>query len=89
MLYKNIMSPKASKVPGAHGDRDKPLLLEFQGNFIQNRSEIVTQGFSRILYKNIMSPMVCEVPGAQGAPLLLEFHGNFVQSRSQNCSPAF
>ena len=89
MLYKNIMLPKASEVPGAHGDRDKPLLLEFHGNFVQNRSEIVTREFSRMLYKNIMSPMICEVPGAQGAPLLLEFQGNFVQSRSQNYSPAF
>ena len=86
MLYKNIMSPMVCEVLGAQG---APLLLEFQGNFVQNRSEIVTRGFSRMIYKNIMSPIVCEIPGAQGAPLVLEFHGNFVQSRSQNCSPAF
>ena len=86
MLYKHIMSPMVCEVPGFQGAH---LLLEFQGSFVQNRSEIVTLGFSRMPYKNIMSPMVCEVPGAQGAPLLLEFHGNFVQSRSQNGFPAF
>ena len=56
--------------------------MEFHVNFVQNRSEIVTRGFSRMLSTNITMSRVSEALWAQGGSLLLEFHVDFLQSRS-------
>ena len=65
MLNKNMTTLRVSEAPGA---QDGPLLLEICVHSVQNRSEIVTRGFSRMLYKNIISPKVYKVPGALGDP---------------------
>ena len=77
MLNKSIMMPKAYDVPCAHSDPGWTSSPGFHVNFVQNRSEIVTRGFLRMLNTNMAT---LRAPGAQGGPLLLEFHVYFVQN---------
>ena len=77
MLYTNITTPRVSKEPETQAE---PLLLEFDVNFVQNQSEIISRGFSRMLYTNITKLRASEESGAQGGPLVLDFNVSFEQN---------
>ena len=69
-----------SKAPGS---QDKPPLLEFYVDIVQNRSGSVTWEVLRMLNTNITTPMASEAPVYQANSPLLEFHLDIVQNRSE------